>query len=212
MQGGHGARKIDLGGVPEQGWATAKGMLYVVMQDAQGSVTAVDVKTMKAVAPLPLRRQGQVQRAGVARRIMCCSRRAQVPGNPACPAAQPMMGNSERQGRQDPHQSAAPGGSDGRPVFNPSTRSLQAPTANYGTLTVVKGAPTSFEVEQNLSDNEWRPNHYVRQQDEPHLYNEPGARPAPAAPPGVGRGPPGHGVPGSFTILNDRQVSERRRP
>ena len=41
---------IDLGGVPEQGVADGKGMLYVVMQDAVGSVTAVDVKTtMKAV-------------------------------------------------------------------------------------------------------------------------------------------------------------------
>jgi len=36
---------IDLGGVPEQGVGDGKGMLYVVMQDAQGSVTAVDVKT-----------------------------------------------------------------------------------------------------------------------------------------------------------------------
>ena len=35
---------IDLGGVPEQGVADGKGMLYVVMQDAQGSVTAVDVR------------------------------------------------------------------------------------------------------------------------------------------------------------------------
>ena len=41
--------KIDLGGVPEQGVGDGKGMLYVVMQDAQGSVTAVDVKTMKEI-------------------------------------------------------------------------------------------------------------------------------------------------------------------
>src|SRR5213596_430338 len=40
---------IDLGGVPEQGVPDGKGTLYVVMQDPQGSVTAVDVKTMKAV-------------------------------------------------------------------------------------------------------------------------------------------------------------------
>src|SRR5215813_6529593 len=40
---------IDLGGVPEQGVGDGKGMLYVVMQDSEGSVTAVDVKTMKAV-------------------------------------------------------------------------------------------------------------------------------------------------------------------
>src|SRR5437773_11954390 len=44
---------IDLGGVPEQGVADGKGMLYVVMQDAQGSVTAVDARTMKATAHYP---------------------------------------------------------------------------------------------------------------------------------------------------------------
>ena len=49
---------IDLGGVPEQGVADGKGMLYVVMQDAQGSVTAVDVKTMKATAHYPLGDKG----------------------------------------------------------------------------------------------------------------------------------------------------------
>src|SRR5579863_3613107 len=50
---------VDLGGVPEQGVADGKGMLYVVMQDAQGSVTAVDVKTMKAVAHYPLGDKGR---------------------------------------------------------------------------------------------------------------------------------------------------------
>ena len=53
---------IDLGGVPEQGVADGKGMLYVVMQDAVGSVTAVDVKTMKATGALSVRRQGRMQR------------------------------------------------------------------------------------------------------------------------------------------------------
>ncbi len=51
---------IDLGGVPEQGVADGKGMLYVVMQDAVGSVTAVDVKTMKATGALFVRRQGRM--------------------------------------------------------------------------------------------------------------------------------------------------------
>ena len=40
---------IDLGGVPEQGVGDGNGKLYVVMQDPIGSVTVVDVKTMKAV-------------------------------------------------------------------------------------------------------------------------------------------------------------------
>lgn len=35
---------IDPGGVPEHGEADGMCMLYVVMQDAVGSVTAVDVK------------------------------------------------------------------------------------------------------------------------------------------------------------------------
>ena len=51
---------IDLGGVPEQGVADGKGMLYVVMQDRSGSVTAVDVKTMKATGALFVRRQGRM--------------------------------------------------------------------------------------------------------------------------------------------------------
>src|SRR5438876_12087479 len=45
--------KIDLGGVPEQAVADGKGKLWVVMQDAQGSVTAVDATTMKATAHYP---------------------------------------------------------------------------------------------------------------------------------------------------------------
>src|SRR5205085_9760759 len=42
--------KIDLGGVPEQAVADGKGKLWAVMQDAHGSVTAVDVKTLTATA------------------------------------------------------------------------------------------------------------------------------------------------------------------
>src|SRR6202030_1900429 len=49
---------IDLGGVPEEGVPDGKGMLYVVMQDAQGSVTAVDVRTMKATAHYPFGDKG----------------------------------------------------------------------------------------------------------------------------------------------------------
>ena len=98
---------IDLGGVPEQGVGDGKGMLYVVMQDAQGSVTAVDVKTMKAVAHYPLRRQGPVQRAGVRREESCAVRGVRELGKSACPAGPAHDGDSERRGRQDPHESAA---------------------------------------------------------------------------------------------------------
>src|SRR5438132_2500984 len=50
---------IDLGGVPEQAVADGKGTLWAVMQDAQGSVTAVDVKTMKAIAHYPFGDKGR---------------------------------------------------------------------------------------------------------------------------------------------------------
>ena len=52
---------IDLGGVPEQGVADGKGTLYVVMQDAAGSVTVVETKAMKATAHYPL---GDIGRGG----------------------------------------------------------------------------------------------------------------------------------------------------
>ena len=51
---------IDLGGVPEQGVGDGKGMLYVVMQDAVGSVTAVDVKDHEGSGALFIRRQGRM--------------------------------------------------------------------------------------------------------------------------------------------------------
>ena len=49
---------IDLGGVPEQGVADGKGMLYVVMQDHEGSVTAVDVEDDEGDRALPLGDKG----------------------------------------------------------------------------------------------------------------------------------------------------------
>src|SRR6267142_5023434 len=49
---------IDLGGVPEQAVTDGKGKLWAVMQDAEGSATAVDVKTMKATARYPFGDKG----------------------------------------------------------------------------------------------------------------------------------------------------------
>src|SRR5450432_2396374 len=81
--------KIDLGGVPEQGVGDGKGMLYVVMQDSPGSVTAVDAKTMKAVAHYPL---GDIGRCnGLALDIKnhvlfaACGNSGTPPANPAKP-------------------------------------------------------------------------------------------------------------------------------
>ncbi len=71
--------KIDLGGVPEQGVADGKGTLYVVMQDGEGSVTKVDVNTMKATAHFPFGDKGgfRATASRSTRRITFCSRRAQ---------------------------------------------------------------------------------------------------------------------------------------
>ena len=56
--GGTVVGTVDLGGVPEQGVPDGKGTLYVVMQDAQGSVAVVDVKTLKTTAHYPFGDQG----------------------------------------------------------------------------------------------------------------------------------------------------------
>src|SRR5438105_994032 len=139
--------KIDLGGVPEQGVPDGKGMLYVVMQDPQGSVTAVDVKTMKAVAHYPFGDIGGCN--GLALDVKnsvlfaACARS----GNP--PAPQPkMVIMSAKDGKILTILPLA-GGSDGA-AFNPATMEAYSTHGN-GTLTVVKEkSPTSFEVEQNL--------------------------------------------------------------
>ena len=82
---------IDLGGVPEQGVADGKGMLYVVMQDAVGSVTAVDVKTMKATAHYSFVDKGGCNglTLDVKNHVLfaACGRS----GNPPTQPAQPMM-------------------------------------------------------------------------------------------------------------------------
>jgi len=82
---------IDLGGVPEQGVGDGKGMLYVVMQDAQGSVTAVDVKTMKAVAHYPFGDKGRCNGLALDAKNHVLFAACASSGNPPAQPAQPMM-------------------------------------------------------------------------------------------------------------------------
>src|SRR2546422_2437224 len=110
---------IDLGGVPEQGVADGKGTLYVVMQDAQGSVTAVDVKTMKAKAHYPLGDKGGCNGLALDGKnhvlFAACARS----GNPPTVPPQPMMViQSADDGRILANLPLA-GASDGA-VFNPA--------------------------------------------------------------------------------------------
>jgi len=191
--------RIDLGGVPEQGVPDGKGMLYVVMQDPQGSVTVVDVKTMKAVAHYPFGEKG----GG-------CNGLALDNKNHVLFAACARLGNAAAD--PEPHMiilSATDGkilttlplagGSDGA-VFNPSTMEAFSSHGN-GTITVVKEtSPTTFEVEQNLQTKNFartitfdsKTNHLFVMADE--------RGPAPPTPPG-GRAGRGAAIPGTFTIL-----------
>jgi DNA-binding beta-propeller fold protein YncE len=194
---------VDLGGVPEQGVADGKGMLYVVMQDAVGSVTAVDVKTMKATGHYSFVDKGGCN--GLALDVKnevlfaACGRS----GNPPTQPAQPMMVIlSAKDGKIFTSLPLA-GGSDGA-AFNPATMEAFSTHGN-GTMTIVKEkSPTSFEVEQNLQTmNGARTIAFDSKTG--HLFTmsqERGPVPVPATPPPAGgRGPQAPAIPGSFTIL-----------
>ena len=191
---------IDLGGVPEQGVGDGKGMLYVVMQDAPGSVTAVDVKTMKAIAHYPFGDKGRCNGLALDAKNHVLFAACASSGNPPAQPAQPMMVILSAEDGKIFTSLPLAGGSDGA-AFNPSTMEAFSTHGN-GTLTVVKEkSPTSFEVEQNLDTMngartitfDSKTNHILTMSQE--------RGPAPPPPPGGGRGRPGTPVPGSFTIL-----------
>src|SRR5438093_3810592 len=189
---------IDLGGVPEQGVADGKGMRYVVMQDPQGSVTVVDVKTMKATAHYPFGDIGCCNGLALDLKnhilFAACARS----GNPS--AAEPKMVILRADNGKILTTLPLAGGSDGA-VFNPATMEAFSTHGN-GTLTVVKEKnTTTFEVEQNLPTMngartitfDSKTNHIFTMSDE--------RGPAPPPPPGGGRGARGAPIPGTFTIL-----------
>ena len=191
---------IDLGGVPEQAVADGKGTVWAVMQDAQGSVTVIDARTMKATAHYPFGDVGGCNGLALDDKNHVLFAACAVSGNPPVQPPQPtMVILSATDGRILAKLPLA-GGSDGA-VFNPAT--LEAfSTHGNGTLTVVKEkSPTSFEVEQNLPTMngartvtfDSKTNHLLTMSIE--------RGPAGPPPPGGGRGTPGTPVPGSFTIL-----------
>ena len=190
---------IDLGGVPEQGVGDGKGMLYVMMQDAAGSVTAVDTKSMKAVAHYPVGDHGRCNGLALDAKnqvLFAACGNSNPPSNPAKPM---MVILSAKDGTVFTSLPLA-GGSDGA-AFNAATMEAFSTHGN-GTLTVVKEtSPTTFEVEQNLDTMngartmtlDTKTNHILT------MSQERGQ--APAAPAAGGRGPQAPVVPGSFTIL-----------
>jgi DNA-binding beta-propeller fold protein YncE len=191
---------IDLGGVPEQAVTDAKGTLYVVMQDAQGSVSKIDVKTMKATASYPLGDKGGCNglTLDIKNQLLfaACARSGNPPTEPAQPT---LVVLSARDGKILANLPLA-GSSDGA-VFNPTTLEAFSSHGN-GTMTIVKEkSPTSFEVEQNLQTMngartltfDGKTGHVLTMSVE--------RGPAPAQPRAPGRPVPGPVVPGSFTIL-----------
>jgi len=192
---------IDLGGTPEQGVLDGKGMLYVVMQEAEGSVTAVDTKTMKAVGHYPFGDKGG-RCNGLALDVKndvlfaACG----VSGTPADRMKPVMVILSAKDGHIITTLPLA-GSSDGA-AFNASTMEAFSAHGN-GTLTVIKEtSPTTFEVEQNVDTMngartltfDSKTNHVLTMAQE---FETPAAAPAGAAG-GRGRGAI---VPGSFTII-----------
>lgn len=191
---------IDLGGTPEEAVGDRKGTLYGVMQDVPGSVTVVDVKTMKATAHYPLGDAGRCNGLALDAKNHVLFAACAASGNP--PSPKPVMVVlSAKDGKILANLPLA-GSSDGA-VFNPSTMEAFS-TGGNGTLTVVKEKnPTSFEVEQNLETMngartitfDSKTNHIFTMSQE--------RQPAPA---GQARGQGRErgfapAVPGSFTIL-----------
>jgi len=205
---------IDLGGVPEQGVADGKGTLYVVMQDAQGSVTKVDVNTMKAVAHFPFGDKGGSCN-GLAldakNHILFAACAASGGLQPARMGAngqplpqrqlpQPMMVILSADDGHIITSLPLAGGSDGA-AFNPATMEAFSSHSN-GTLTVVKEkSPTSFEVEQNLQTMLGARTLTLDNKTGRIFVMSVERGPAPPPPPGGGRGPGAPAIPGSFTIL-----------
>jgi DNA-binding beta-propeller fold protein YncE len=193
---------IDLGGVPEQAVADGRGMLYVVMQDAVGSVTAVDVTTMKATAHFSFVNKGGCNGLAldVKNQVLfaACSRS----GNPPAQPAQPMMVILSAKDGKILASLPLAGGSDGA-TFNPATMEAFS-TQGDGTMSIVKeDSPRSFKVEQTLQTmNGARTIAFDSKTG--HLFTmsqERGPVPPAAAPVEGRRAPQGIVVPGSFTIL-----------
>ncbi len=201
--------RIDLGGVPEQGVADGKGLLYVVMQDRVGSVTVVDVKTMKATAHwtfgdkggcngLALDDKTKVLFAACARSGVTDATPAPAPGPPQ-PAVPMMVVMNARDGSIFTSLPLA-GGSDGA-AFNPKTMEAFSSHGN-GTLTIVKEkSATSFEVEQNLNTMNGARTIAFDSKTGRLFVMSVERGPAPPPPPGGGRGGQAPAIPGSFTIL-----------
>jgi DNA-binding beta-propeller fold protein YncE len=191
---------VDLGGVPEQAVGDDMGMLYVVMQDAAGSVTAVDAKTMKAVAHYPLGDRSRCNGLALDAKNHVLFAACANSGNPPAQPAQPMMVVLSATDGKILSNLPLAGGSDGA-VFNPATMEAFSTHGN-GTLTVVKEkSPTEFAVEQNLQTMDGARTITLDAKSGHILTMSQERGPAPTNPQPGGRGGRAPAIPGSFTIV-----------
>jgi len=149
--------QIDLGGVPEQGVGDGKGMLYVVMQDAQGSVTAVDVKTMKAVAHYPFGDKGRCNGLAIDAKNHVLFAACASSGNPPAQPAQPMMVILSAKDGKIITSLPLAGGSERRGFQPLDEGSFQHAWQRHVAAVVKEKSSMSFEVEQNLNTMNGRP-------------------------------------------------------
>jgi len=212
---------IDLGGTPEQTIGDGKGTIYQVLQERPGGVAVIDAKTMKVTATysfgdaetgngscngLALDAKNGILFAACAAVGPAPARG--TPGQPAPPAPAPdpnakppqaFVIMSAKDGKILARLPLA-GSSDGA-VFNPQTMEVFSTQGN-GTMTIVKEtSPTTFELVQHLPTmNGARTIAFDSKTG--HLFAMSVERgPAPAPPPGGGRGGQAPAIPGSFTIL-----------
>jgi DNA-binding beta-propeller fold protein YncE len=195
--------KIDLGGVPEQAAVDGKGMLYVVMQDPVGSVTTVDVNTLKAVAHYSFVDKGGCNGLALDAKNQVLFAACGRSGVPPAQEAQPTMVILSAKDGKILTTLPLAGSSDGM-AFNPATMEAFSTHGN-GTMTIVKEkSPTTFEVEQNLQTMngartitfDSKTGHLFTMSQERGPAPPPPANPAPNARPRQGPA-----IPGSFTIL-----------
>ena len=137
---------IDLGGAPEQAVADGKGHVYVDVSD-KANVAVIDAKTMTVTAHYDLGGKGEGL-AGLAldvkNHILFVACRLPAAGRD---------GDAQRRQRHDHHDAASRRQLRRRRVQSGRRWKRSARRAT-GTLTIVKEkSPTSFEVEQNLSDD-----------------------------------------------------------
>jgi hypothetical protein len=202
---------IDLGGTPEEGVGDGHGMLYDVMQDAQGSVAVVDANTMKTVTHYSLDGAGRCNGLALDEThhvlFAACGSSGEAQGEPPKPVMVILSATDGKILDKLP----LPGGSDGA-VFNQDTQEAFATLGN-GYLAVVKeNSPTSFTMEETLQTMngartitlDQRTNRiYTMSFEFPPAPATPPTPPAAEAGGGRGRGRGGfrRPIPGSFTIL-----------